>query len=478
MEFNLKKRHCFYFNETTKIPHGSYNEKELSDYIVHFAKKYHLEYKQDSMHNVIVYKSGTFGLEDSEPLMIQAHIDMVCEKNKDSHHDFDTDPLDLYVEDGWLKARGTTLGADDCIGVAYMLAILEANDLKHPPLECVFTTQEEVGLMGAMNITKEWIKSHRMISLDAGSETATIISSAGGCRCDVTRKIIIKTNDWPTYSLEVNGLLGGHSGGQIANERGNANTIAARVLQEMMLDNINIRIVKINGGLKDNAIPREAEIIFSSNTSEEKIRNSLEKTTIDLKTELEHSDPNIQVKLLNVEKAEVAANMSTSKKVINLIYLLPNGFRHRSMFIDNLTLTSLNLGIIRTQDNLITLSYSLRSALESGISNLLNIIALQAKQFGARCRISSRYPGFNYKKESNLRKIMEKVVEEKYGVKLELKAGHGGTECGIFSGLYEDFDIIGLGPQSLDIHTPDERLNLESFDRAYDLLKQIISECE
>ncbi len=478
MEFDLSKRHCFYFNETTKIPHGSFNEKGLSDYVVEFAKAHNLAYKQDEMHNVVVYKAGTLGLENAAPLMIQAHLDMVCEKNKDSNHDFESDPLDLYVEDGWLHARGTTLGADDCTGVAYMLAILEANDLKHPPLECVFTSQEEVGLMGSMNITTDWIKAHRMISLDAGGETSTIISSAGGCRCDVSYPLVLSENTWPTYTIEVKGLLGGHSGGQIANERGNANTLVARALQEAMLQGVNVRVVSIHGGLKDNAIPREAEITFTSDTPIEVLQTVIESTRRDFLVEFEHSDADIQLQLKNVDLALKAADIVSSKAVINLIYLLPNGFRHRSMAIPGLTLTSLNLGVIRTNENTVVLSFSLRSAIESGISNLLRIIDVQASLAGAKCEISARYPGFNYKVESPLRQIMADVVSEMYDVELELKAGHGGTECGIFSGLYEDFDIIGVGPQSEAIHTPDERLNLESFDRAYELLKTIISRCE
>ena len=224
MQFDLSKRYCYYFNEICKIPHGSRNEKAISDFIVNFAKEHHLEYKQDDVYNVIIEKKASSGYEDSEPIILQAHIDMVNEKNKTSNHDFDKDPLDLYVdEDGWLHAKGTTLGADDGKGVAYMLAILEDDSLSHPALQCFFTSMEEIGLLGAVNLKAQDIKANKMINLDGGGEFVTTTSSAGGANVFVTKEIHFEENTDATYRLEVRGLLGGHSGTLIHTEKGNAN---------------------------------------------------------------------------------------------------------------------------------------------------------------------------------------------------------------------------------------------------------------
>lgn len=237
MEFDLSKRHCYYFNEITKIPHGSRNEKALSDYIVSFAKAHGYACRQDEVFNVLVDKPASPGYENCAPVILQAHIDMVNEKNKDSGHDFDKDPLDLYVdEEGWLHARGTTLGADDGSGAAYMLAILDDPDLKHPPIQCIFTTMEEIGLIGASSLKAEDFHGKKLINLDSGGEVETTVSSAGGARAQIICRLQKEANDLPAYTFGIRGLLGGHSGGLIHLERGNSNILAARILKEMKLN--------------------------------------------------------------------------------------------------------------------------------------------------------------------------------------------------------------------------------------------------
>ncbi|MFI3284113.1 MAG: M20/M25/M40 family metallo-hydrolase, partial [Erysipelotrichaceae bacterium] len=267
MKFDISKPHCYYFNEICKIPHGSYNEKALSDYIVQFAKDLGLKWKQDEMWNVIVYKDKNGDYSD-ESLILQAHIDMVCEKNKSTVHDFEKDPIKLYVdEEGWLHADGTTLGADDGHGCAYMMAILADKEMKHPALECVFTVQEEVGLCGSMIIKKEDLKSNRMVSLDGGGEVTTSLCSAAGARVKLIKTIETKVNTKPAYTLSVLGLLGGHSGGEIHKEKGNSNKLLVRILMELKLAGCDVELGFIEGGLKANAIPREATCIFASDTA-------------------------------------------------------------------------------------------------------------------------------------------------------------------------------------------------------------------
>lgn len=479
MEFEITNRPRFFFKETTRIPHGSLNEKALSDYVVELAKKLGYQYKQDEMYNVIVYKPASAGYEDFKPLVIQAHLDMVCEKNKDCDLDFEKDPLRLYVDDeGWLKAKGTTLGADDCHGVAYMLAILEDKTLNHPALECIFTVQEEIGLIGSMYIKAEDVKGRRMISLDGGGETVTSVSSAGGCQVNLVKKLMMEENGDPTYKLGVRGLSGGHSGGEIHKEKGNANQLAARIIKEAMLQGVDVQIVSYDGGLKDNAIPREADIVFTSKTDFKAIQSSVEKSIEDIKIELEFSDAGFNAILEKLEPAVKKADHKSSEELIDYAYLMPNGFQHRSMAIEGLTLTSLNLGVVTTDDEEVKITVSVRSAIESGIDNLIRILKTLAGRLGFDVTTSARYPGWNFKEESSMREIYKKCVKEIYGEELKTVAGHGGCECGVFNNLVGGMDIISMGPKASGCHTPDEKLNLESFDRTYKLLCKVISEAK
>ena len=478
MEFDLTKPYCHYFNEIAKIPHGSDNEKELSDYLVNFAKTLGLTFKQDDMFNVIIYKAGTIGYEKSSPLMIQAHMDMVCEKNKDSEHDFLKDPLKLVVNEGFLTADRTTLGADDCTGVAYMMAILADKELAHPPLECVFTVQEETGLYGVMNLKSGDIKARRMISLDGGGETNTLLSSAGGCRDKIVKSLEFEVNTKPTYRLSVKGLQGGHSGGEIHKEKGNANKLIMRIFKEARLSGLDMRIVSYNGGLKENAIPREAEIEFVSSDDFNKIMESFSKSEIEIKEELEFSDAGLKIV---IEKLPVALRCLTdacNSEVCDFVYLLPNGFKARSLAIPGLTVTSLNLGVVETIQDKLVLSVSIRSAIKSGIDNLIREIACLCQNFDASYSIHALYPGWNYSKVSTMRDTLGEVVKSVYNKDLELIATHGGCECGIFKAMHENMDIVSIGPITKDIHTPDERLDLASFDRTYNLLTRFVSACK
>jgi len=478
MEFDLTKPYCFYFNEITKIPHGSDNEEQLSNYLVQFAKEHKLKYKQDDMFNVIIYKSCTTGYQSAAPLMIQAHMDMVCEKNKNSNHDFTKDPLKLVCEDGILSAEGTTLGADDGTGVAYMLAILADEELPHPTLECVFTVQEETGLYGSMNLKKADISSHRMVSLDGGGETNTLLSSAGGCRDHVVKKLVFVDNECPTYRLAVGGLLGGHSGGEIHKEKGNANKLVMRVIKEAMIEGAKINIVSYEGGLKENAIPREAEIVFASCTAQSKLQAYFDKSASAIKEELEFSDAGFKLEFIKIETAKHCLSDQCNTEVCNLVYLLPNGFKARSMAIEGLTITSLNLGVVETIGDELVLSISIRSALNSGIENLIREIACLTEVFGASYSIHAHYPGWNYSEVSPMRDTLAQVIDELYDVKLEVIAAHGGCECGVFKAMYNDMDIVSIGPKAKYIHTPDEELDLASFDRTYQILSTFVSACK
>lgn len=315
---------------------------------------------------------------------------MVCEKNGDSDHDFKKDPLDLYVEDGWLKARGTTLGADDGAGVAYILSILADDKLCHPKIECVFTVQEEVGLCGALNLNTSLIKSRRMISLDGNGEVTTAITSAGGCV--VTQSLDLKyiPNDKPCYKLFITGLSGGHSGNDIHLEKDNANKLAFRILEELGGD---INLISVHGGLKENAIPRECEIEFSSLLPFETIDKAVEQSVIDIGKELEFSDNQFECSIYQIDKVDKVIDSTLSKQIIDFVFLFPNGHKHRSMAIEGLTTSSLNLGIINTVDNKIVMESSLRSNLDCNLDHMIDEIRVLARMFNISIDVSARYPG-------------------------------------------------------------------------------------
>ena len=480
MEFDMSKPYCYYFNEICKIPHGSYNEKAISEYVVNFAKEHNLEYVQDEMYNVIIRKPATEGYENYEPVMLQGHMDMVCEKEPDVMFDFEKDGIQTYVdENGLLRAKGTTLGADDGMGVAEMLAILADNTLKHPSLDCVFTVQEEVGLFGALGLDKSLLRAHRMISLDGGGETVTAISSAGGVNAITTIPVEREKTDKFCYRVTVTGLTGGHSGGLIDKEKGNANKLLARIIKEMMNSGKDIQLVSIAGGTKDNAICRESTAVIACSDSYETLTSAVDALKEKISVEFEVSDPGFTVVCEKCEKEAEAMDSASTKKVIDYMYLCPNGFRHKSMAIEGLTLTSLNMGIVKTEGDTVVVNSSIRSALEEAIDDLVDTIRCLAEYMGATTETFARYPGWNYNPASKMRETYKKVLGELYPEKtLECHAGHGGLECAVFTQVEGGMDIITCGPISEGCHTPAEMLDLASWDRTWKILTGIIAEVD
>lgn len=462
------KAHQRYFEEMTKIPHGSFEEKAYSDTLVAFAKQHGFSYVQDEMNNVIIYKDGTKGYENHEPVILQAHMDMVCEKNKEVSFDFAKDALKLKIEDGWLMAEGTTLGADDGSGVAYMLAILESETLPHPPLECIFTVQEEVGLFGAMGLDKANIHGKRLINLDDGGETCTCTTSAGGVNVIAKRKVTMIENTKPAYRLSIGGLFGGHSGGEINKERGNANKLLARTLFHMQQAG-QLSLYSIEGGMKDNAIPREASALFACELPMETICELVKDMEKMIQKELEFSDPDVTFTIQQVEVAQVM-KQEDSDAYLSLMRLLPDGMRHHSMSIEGLTTASMNAAVVTFTDQELMINCSVRGALESYIDEIAEEIELLSTTFGFTTHREARYPAWSYDASSFMRETLQAVFKERYGKDLELLAVHGGLECGVFKAMDPAMDIVTMGPIMEDIHTPKERMDLASFDRTFELL--------
>ena len=468
---NEKLLHQKHFEDISCIPHGSHNEKELSDYLVQFAKNLFLKVKQDKIGNVIIYKEASKGYENHPAIILQSHIDMVCEKNANYNHDFLTDPLTLYIEDGYVKAKGTTLGADDAYGMAYMMAILEDKSLMHPPLECVFTVLEEVGLLGVQVLEKEDFKGKKLINLDNGSDLYTYVSCAGGIRFAFFKEMEMENCLSQVYRLEFKGLHGGHSGGAIHLERGNSNKIASRTLYHLN-KKFGINLISINGGLQDNAIPRECMAVFSSNGNKgDIIEFVLEQEKI-IKKELEFSDPGLKISIME-EKASQMCTKEISDKIITMFYLLPNGFQHKNLFLD-ITSASQNFGVVTTENNTIKGAYTFRGALDSYLDEEQEILINFCNIFGFQWECVSRHPTWEYLPDSPMRETLKKVYKEFYNREILEKATHGSLECGVFKKIIPDIDIVTLGPECHDAHTPTESMSIKSFDEIYLVLVKLL----
>ncbi len=465
-----------FFEAISEIPRGSGNEKQVSDYCVNFAKERGLVVRQDEVNNVVIKKPGQLGLENKPTVALQGHLDMVCEKNKGTEHDFLTQGIDLVVDGDYIKANGTTLGADNGIAVAMSLALLDSKDIPHPPLEVIFTTDEEVGLLGAAALTTDDLKASYMINIDSEDEGVLTTSCAGGAKS--FGKIIFNTEKidealYSAYKLSVKGLKGGHSGIDINKERGNANKLIARVLNRTK--DLDIRVVSFDGGAKDNAIPREAEVVIYVKIDEvvklEEVVASFDKV---FKKELQSSDAGVEVLLEKSSAKGEVMNKEASSKVVSLITLLPNGIGHMNLNIDGLVETSNNVGAVKTLDGYIEIACALRSssltrriALEEQIQSIYDVV-------GAENRYQGKYPGWEYKVDSKLRDVCCNIYKEVTGNDAEIIAIHAGLECGLLLEKMGDVDVISIGPNMADIHTPDERVSISSIKRTYEFLIKVL----
>lgn len=471
---NHEKLHQKYFEEISRIPRASCKEAQCADYLVEFAKEQGLKYKRDELHNVIIYKPASAGYEDHGAVILQGHTDMVCEKNADCSHNFDTDPLDLYIEDGILKARGTTLGADNGVGCAYMMAVL-ASDLPHPALECVFTSQEEIGLIGAFGLKAEDFTAKRYINLDFGADgKGTGITSAGGEMIGLRKSVEFEAVEGQAYRLFVTGLKGGHSGGCIHLERGNALKICGRMLKEIS-GSSDVSIVKLDGGLKNNAIPRECEAVFISSGNEDEIRKAFEKMEAQIRNEIRFQEPDFAATL---EKADggLAICEEVSADIVDLMYLLPTGMRHQSMEIPGLTVASENLASVRCGDDYVEFQYSLRAEKESLRDMMENELCLIAGMYELSVDVYNKFPSWEYNPNSAMRELLRKVFMEQKNQEMEVIATHGGLECGVFCDMIPGLDVVTLGAAASGAHTPEEQMDLASFDQMFDLLAAFLKE--
>ena len=477
---NLQPERVFYyFEEIAKIPHGSGNTKQISDYLVEFAKEHNLEHYQDEVNNVIMIKEATAGYENSDPIIIQGHMDMVCEKESGCTIDFEKDGLDLFVEDGFVKARGTTLGGDDGIAVAYALALLESSEYAHPRLEVVITIDEETGMDGAYAIDLSMLKGKKMLNIDSDEEGVFLTSCAGGTAVKAMIPVKRNTEEGVVLNVKVDGLFGGHSGGEIHKERGNASILMGRVLNNIAKE-VPFGIITLAGGLKDNAIPRECNAsILVPTEGVARVDEIIAATSEVLKKEFFSSDAGVQVTSVNagVASADILDFVSLNK-VLCYLRMVPNGVQNMSQAIPGLVETSLNLGIMELKEDVFMTETSIRSSVRSRKEDvrdrLINIIEV----CGGEAEVMGDYPAWEYKAESKLRDEIAVAFKNVYGKDVKFDAIHAGLECGILSEKIEGLDCVSFGPQNLDIHTPQEHLNIESTERVWNFLVEFLKQAK
>jgi dipeptidase D len=475
------ERVFFYFEEISKIPRCSFHEEKISNYLKQFGEDQGLETLQDEALNIIIKKPGTKGYENSPTVVLQGHMDMVCEKEENSNHDFSKDPLKLIVEEDFIKADGTTLGGDNGIAVAMALALLESKDIPHPPLEVLITTNEESGMDGAKALDPKHIDGRILINIDSEEEGTILVSCAGGERSKVRIPIEWEAfkplKDDLVYSIKTSGLQGGHSGMEIHKGRGNANKIIARILA-FVKDECKIRLAHIEGGSKTNAIPMNGTAIIVLDKKDENIfLQAIEALDEGIKKELKSSDPKFELIAQKTEiKVERVLTEDSLNRMIAALTLIPTGVQSMSQDMEGLVESSNNLGIVRISDNEVTIESSIRSSkgtlkksIGDQIKTVADIVKGQWETYGS-------YPAWEYNENSQIREMFKRVYKAKYGENIKVAAIHAGLECAIFAEKFSDMDMISFGPNMYGVHTPEEKLSILSTQRTYDLLLDVLKE--
>ncbi len=463
-----------FFEEIAAIPRASGNEAGVAQYMKKFAEDRGLWCKVDEWNNVVIKKPGSPGCENMPAVMLQGHLDIVPEKNQDTVHDWEKDGLKLMIVGDRLTADGTTLGCDDGYALSYMLAVLDRNDVRHPPLECVMTSMEEIGLIGAQHMDCSCITARRMIGMDAGGEGGFLASSAGGAAVAIRVPYTLVPTEGRALAIRVRGLEGGHSGGLIHMEKGNANKILGRLLYNVAQE-CDFDLAAISGGFKSNAIPREADcvIVLHDESEGERVREIIDETVTRIRNELRFSDKGLLV-YVDEAKADAVFDAEATKKVMRLSHILPNGVMMRSMAIEGLTNASLNVGVVTTKADCVEYQVSVRSAEDSLVFSIVDTVRDIADVVGASSEVGATYPAFDFDPDSSLRRTVMNCYKEYSGKEGVVRAVHGGTECGVFRRKIPGLDICGLGPTAGGAHTPDEWVDLNSYRRAFELLLKVL----
>lgn len=470
------KKVFHYFEKISSIPRGSKNEKEISNYLVDFAKYRGLEVIQDEALNVIIKKPATSGYESIPPIILQGHMDMVWEKNQDTDFDFYRQGIKLNVEGDWISATGTTLGADNGIAMAFVLAILDSEEIPHPSLEILLTSDEETGMTGAKSLDGKNLKGKYLINLDTEEEGALYVSCAGGLRASLSIPFNTVMNNDNFFMIKLSGLKGGHSGADIHLQRGNSIKIMGHILKELSAI-VDFYLVDIFGGSKMNAIPRESTSVVSIKSSDiETFKKAINSINSKLKEKFYYSDPKIEVILEEViEKyPKFSLDETSTKKLINSIILHLNGIQSMSLDIEGLVESSLNLGITKLEDGNMIMESAIRSSSDWKIDLIASNLQALAAVTGGHFETGARYPAWQYMENSRLREYLSEVYTQLFNKTPEIKAIHAGLECGLLGEKISGVDMISLGPDITGAHTPQEKLSISSTKRTWDFLLKVL----
>ena len=470
------KKVFYYFEQLCAIPHGSRNTKAISDWCAAFARARGLEHYQDEANNVIIIQEATPGYEDAEPVILQGHLDMVCEKEPGCLKDMEREGLELAVEGDSVFARGTTLGGDDGIAAAMALAILDDPAIPHPRLEVVLTTEEEIGMLGAAALDVSPLRARQLINLDSEEEGVFTVGCAGGsltwCALPVTRAPF----EGAAVHLRVGGLTGGHSGTEINKGRANADLLLGRLLRAMEAAG-ELRLVSVSGGAKDNAIPVEAEAVAVVADSASARAVCMELAAC-LQREYRVTEPSMAVSVTETETAETPMDSASTRRVICFLSCVPNGVQEMSREIEGLVQTSLNLGVLHTGDREVDAAFCIRSSVASQKEMVNDRLRCLTEMLGGTVNISGDYPAWEYRPDSPLRERMLAVFREQYGHDPRIEAIHAGVECGLLCGKLPGLDCVSIGPDLTEIHTPRERMSISSVRRVWDFLLEVLKRSE
>lgn len=465
-----------YFEWISSVPHGSGNTGPISELCVEFAKEHGFRYIKDDLNNVVIYKPGTPGYENSDPVILQGHIDMVCAKDDDCDIDMSRDGLRLKTDGEWISAEGTSLGADNGVAVATIMALMDDESVEHPPIEALLTVDEETGMDGAAGFDVSVLKGRRLINMDSEEEGVFTAGCSGGVRVTCSMPIRRqKPNEGDVFvRVSIFGLLGGHSGVDIDKGHASANKLLARILFDLN-ERFGIRLAQLEGGKLDNVISSRAEALIGVNSSKlAEVTAELSSYDAILKDEFKSSDPGVTVSAAKEEYCETVLTESDKKKLLLALLMLPQGVEEMSFDIEGLVQTSLNLGIIRLREDSFDYSFAVRSSLKSQKEMLVARVRAITEHFGGSVILSGDYPGWAFCKDSKLLELVKAVYKERTGKEGTVSAIHGGLECGLFIDKIPGLDCISIGPELHDVHSTRERLNVPSTGRMYELVKDIL----
>ncbi|MFZ5969250.1 MAG: aminoacyl-histidine dipeptidase [Bacillota bacterium] len=465
-----------HFEALTRIPRGSGNEKEISDYLVKFAKDLGLEVIQEDCLNVIIKKPGTAGYEKAPTVILQGHMDMVCAKAEELAFDFTKEPIPILVDGDMIRTKGTTLGADNGIAVAMTMAIVESKDLPHPPIQALITVAEETGMDGVLNLNPQNISGDILINIDSEEEGTILSSCAGGVNNIVHLPITWQAVDSNKigYKISIKGLLGGHSGMEINKNRASAIKLLGRLLQELD-GKMDMDIASANGGEKMNAIPKMADaVIMIHKASAGELESIVDSYQRIFSSEFQTPDPDIRIYLEKMESVKKVFHRNTKNSLISTLRLLPFGVQTMSADIAGLVESSNNIGVLTTKEDEITFDSAVRSSVRTLKNEINDRIQIICDFVGAKMELISDYPEWEYKVDSPVRDLMTEVYREMYGKEIKVDAIHAGLECGFLKEKVGDIDMISMGPNLYDVHTPNEHISISSTQRVYEFLCEVL----